>query len=150
MHLSLNFILRRGREDIIYVGRKSYRFSKETKNGAVDSEHGASKGGRSLLLTKSHHYKKEGYLLTFTKTTHAINIMYMLPYCTSKKYIFSLLQGKNTPLDRDLDHGFILGLMDCRVAKNSCPLIPWAKSPKIKLLFSHLLENEVVSPPPPA
>ncbi len=30
---------------------------KGTKNGKVDSEHGASKGGSLLLCTKSHHFK---------------------------------------------------------------------------------------------
>jgi hypothetical protein len=36
---------------------------KGTKNGAVDSEHGASIGRGSLLRTKSHQSKQEGYSL---------------------------------------------------------------------------------------
>jgi hypothetical protein len=51
---------------------------KWTKNGAVDSEHGASKGRSLLLRTKSYHSKEEGYLFTFINTAHAINIVYTL------------------------------------------------------------------------
>ncbi len=52
--------------------------SKGTKNGAVDSEHGASKGGSLLLRTKSHHSNYEGTFLSFINATHTINIVYIL------------------------------------------------------------------------
>jgi hypothetical protein len=44
----------------VWAGRGEKRqcgLSKGTKNGAVDSEHGASKGRGSQLCTKSHHSK---------------------------------------------------------------------------------------------
>ncbi len=37
--------------------RGQWGLGKGTKNGAVDSEHGAGKGGSLRLHTKSHHSK---------------------------------------------------------------------------------------------
>ncbi len=62
---------------------------KRTKNVAIDSEHGANKGGSSYLHTKRHHSKKEGYFYTYN-TTHAKSIMCVLAVLHVYK-IYSLL-----------------------------------------------------------
>jgi hypothetical protein len=65
----------------VWVGSGEKRgqrgLSKGTKNEAVDSEHASSKDRGLQLCTKSHHSKKEGYLLysTFIDTTNEIIIL---------------------------------------------------------------------------
>jgi hypothetical protein len=70
---------------------------------AADSDQGASKGGSLFLHTKGHHSKRVFFY--FIYTIHYINVT----------YIFLLCRVKNKPCDRESDHAFILGSMDCTV-----------------------------------
>jgi hypothetical protein len=76
-----------------------------------------SMGQEFAVLYKEPPFHTRGLSFAVTYDTHAINIVYVLPYCMSKNK-FSLLQVKNKPCDGDLEHVFIPSLMDCTVANN--------------------------------
>ncbi len=63
---------------------------------------------------------KRLFFFTFISATHAILGAYLLCYVNN---IFSSLQVKNKPRDREKEHVFILGSMDYTVASNKVGLI---------------------------
>ncbi len=88
--------------------RGQWGLGNEIKNEAVDSKHGASRGGSSLL--RKTQFQVRGLFFTFINPKNAINIMYMFA-CLCLNSIFSPLQVKNKSRDIGSEHAFLLGLM---------------------------------------
>ncbi len=87
---------------------------KAAKNGA----YGTSKGRSSPIRQKATILSNR-VIFILTNTTHALNIMYMLLCYVSKKYSL-LCRLKNTPRDRETEHAFILGSLDCAYICEHC------------------------------
>ncbi len=78
-------------------------------------------GQRFPATYKEPPFQEEGYLyIKYSEsTTQAIIWYYVLCYKQKKKKTLSPLQFKNKPHDRDSEHAFIVGLMDCVVANST-------------------------------
>ncbi len=108
-------------------GKKGHwGLGKGTKNGAVDSEHGASKSSSSQLRTRATIPSKRviSYIKYLQNTTHAIIFNIYRSCCMPTENTFSPLHVKYKLHIRETEHVFILGSMDCMVAnKNNQQLL---------------------------
>jgi hypothetical protein len=111
----------------VLAGRgKKGGLGKGTKNGAVDSEHGASKSSSTQLRTRATIPSKRviSYIKYLQNTTHAIIFNIYISCCMPTENMFSPLHVKYKLRIRETKHVFILGSMDCTVAnKNNQQLL---------------------------
>ncbi len=91
------------------------------KNGQLILSMGSARVEVRIRVQRATILSKSLFFFTFISATHAINTCaYLLCYVNN---IFSSLQVKNKPRDRETEHVFILGSMDYTVASNKVGLI---------------------------